>query len=717
MPLFVLFSVTLLSLVLFFVSLAAWSMRTRIRFALITLILFSLLCGAYTSTEGYHANKGMLEGAIRTVPFLKNATLPDITLWKWIPAQFRFGLDIRGGTHLVYDADVSKYPAEERASGIEGLRDVIERRVNAFGVAEPMIQSVKSGEGYRMIVELAGVTDVNQAIKMIGDTALLEFKEQAGQQAAQKELTEEQKKEMKEYNDAANRRATEILKKTQAPNADFAAIAKEFSESPEEKDKAGDLGYISKAGAYSFLESPVSKIPKGTISKDLLNGPDGISIVRVDDIRTTEKEVKARHILICYKGASSCERETSKDDARKQIEELAKQATAQNFEELAKKNSTEPGAAERGGDLDWFAKGMMVKQFEDAVFSMKKGEISGVIETDFGFHLIYREDERPLTEYKVARILIKVKTEQDYLAKDGWQDTGLTGEQLKRAYVEINPTTNAYEVGIEFDDEGKKLFGEITERNINKPVGIFLDRDLISAPNVNSAIKDGRAVIQGDFTALEAKQLAQRLNAGALPVPVNLISQQTVGASLGEVSLHKSLFAGLLGLFFVALFMILYYRLAGLLAVIALVMYIAFSVALFKFGIPFIGPVTMTLAGIAGFILSIGMAVDANVLIFERMKEELKAGKQLEIAIRDGYKRAWTSIRDSNASSLITCFILFTFSASLIKGFALVLAAGILVSMFTALTVTKLLLRVVSGWRIANNTWLFGAPNKKDTAV
>lgn len=688
-------------------------MRTRIRLALASLVLFALLCGSYGSLEAYSPNKGGIESALHKISFLKGVSLPDINVWKWIPPQFHLGLDIRGGTHLVYDADVSKYAPEEKASGIEGLRDVIERRVNAFGVAEPVIQAVKSGDGYRVIVELAGISDVNQAIKMIGDTTLLEFKEQANQ-ATKKELTEDQKKEMKEYNDAASRRAAELMKQAQAPGADFAALAKERSEDVNTKDKGGDLGFISKDGAYSFLESPISKIPKGTIGKELLNGPDGISIVKVDDIRTTEQEVKARHLLICYKGAKSCDKDTSKEDARKKIEEIAKQANPQNFEELVKKNSTEPGAAERGGDLGWFAKGMMVKQFEDAVFSMKKGTISGIIETDFGFHLIYREDERPLTEYKVARILVKTKTDQDYLSQDGWQDTGLTGKQLKKAYVETNQTTGAYEVGIEFNDEGKKLFGEITQRNVGKPVGIFLDTQPISTPNVNTPILDGRAVIQGDFSSLEAKQLAQRLNAGALPVPVTLISQQTVGASLGEVSLHKSLFAGLIGFFFVALFMILYYRLAGLLAIIALAMYTTFSMALFKFGIPFIGPVTMSLSGIAGFILSIGMAVDANVLIFERMKEELRGGKQLEIAIRDGYKRAWTSIRDSNVSSLITCLILFSFSTSLIKGFALTLAAGILVSMFTALTVTKLLLRLVAGWKLSQNTWLFGASNKKD---
>jgi preprotein translocase subunit SecD len=238
---------------------------------------------------------------------------------------------------------------------------------------------------------------------------------------------------------------------------------------------------------------------------------------------------------------------------------------------------------------------------------------------------------------------------------------------------------------------------------VGKPVAIFLDGAPISIPNVQEPILGGKAVITGNFSTTEAKQLTQRLNAGALPVPVTLVSQQTVGATLGQAAVQKSLIAGLWGLIIVALFMILYYRLPGLLAVCALLVYTSISLTVFKLFPGF----TLTLAGITGFILSIGMAVDANILIFERMKEELKNGKDLSKAIDDGFTRAWTSIRDSNVSSLITCLILYLFGSSIIRGFALTLALGILVSMFSAIVITRQFLLLVARWKISRVNWLY----------
>jgi len=232
-----------------------------------------------------------------------------------------------------------------------------------------------------------------------------------------------------------------------------------------------------------------------------------------------------------------------------------------------------------------------------------------------------------------------------------------------------------------------------------------LDGQPISIPKVNEPILDGKAVISGNFSVDEAKKLGQRLNAGALPVPVNLISQTTVGATLGQQAVQKSLVAGFWGLMIVALFMILYYRLPGILAVIALSIYTSISLAVFKL----IPGFTLTLAGITGFILSIGMAVDANILIFERLKEELKSGKDLKKAIEDGFIRAWTSIRDSNISSLITCFILWWFGSSIIKGFALTLALGILISLFSAIIISRQMLLLVAKWKISKNKWLYNA--------
>jgi len=271
--------------------------------------------------------------------------------------------------------------------------------------------------------------------------------------------------------------------------------------------------------------------------------------------------------------------------------------------------------------------------------------------------------------------------------------------------MQFDPNTGEPTVGLEFDDEGKNLFAAITERNVGKPVAIFLDGAPISVPRVNEPIRDGNAVITGNFSVTEAKTLVQRLNAGALRVPITLVGQQTVGATLGSASVQKSLFAGLIGFALVAFFMILFYRLPGVLAVLALLLYTAIVLALFK-----LIPVTLTLAGIAGFILTIGMAVDANILIFSRTKEEIIWGKPLPTAIEEGFKRAWPSIRDSNVSSLISSMILFWFSSSMIKGFALTLSVGVIVSLFSAITVSRVLIRFVAPW--IKNVWWFGISKK-----
>ncbi len=678
------------------------SPRCKMRWIIVGIIVLFLLTAFYNFSESYNANLGKINDSVHSVSFLKSVTLPKVSFGNAIQDNFQLGLDLKGGTHLVYEADISKIPDSERTASLEGVRDVIERRINAFGVAEPVVQTVKVGSSHRVVVELAGVHEVSKAIKMIGETPLLEFKEEYGpnDQKPQPGLSEVQKKELESYNADAVKRANDVLKSALTPGSDFVSLAKSLSEDNETKEKGGDVGWISEK---HLLYPQIKDVKVGEVKKEVFAEPNALSILKNVAFRESEKEVQANHILICYKGATRCEKETSKEDAKKKIDELKTRATAANFIALAKENSTEPGANTSGGDLGWFSKGAMVKSFEDVAFSIKKGEISQVVETQFGYHLIYKRDERPLKEYQVARIVVFKKTEQEFAKpSDQWKATGLTGEHLKRASVEFNSTTQFPEIGLEFNDEGKKLFADITTRNVQKVVAIFLDGQAISQPKVQQAITDGKAVIQGDFTLKDAKELAQRLNAGALPVPITLLSQQTVGASLGEESLQKSLTAGLLGFLLVALFMIFFYRLPGLLAVLALCVYTSLVLALFK-----VVPVTMSLAGIAGFILSIGMAVDANVLIFERMKEELRNGKQLDMSIRDGFKRAWTSIRDSNVSSLITCFVLFGFSASLIKGFALTLAIGIIMSMFSAIVITRVILRFVAGWRIRNSLWLF----------
>lgn len=270
--------------------------------------------------------------------------------------------------------------------------------------------------------------------------------------------------------------------------------------------------------------------------------------------------------------------------------------------------------------------------------------------------------------------------------------TVLTGAGLKSAAVTTG--TTGIEIAFDFHPEAAKVFGDYTTANVGKILTIVLDGRVISSPRIDGAITGGSGVITGQFTAQEANELAIQLRYGSLPVPIQVVSSQAVGATLGAESVRKSLVAGIVGLALVILFMILYYRLPGFVASLALITYALISLAIFK-----AWPIVLTLPGIAGFILSIGMAVDANILIFERMKEELRGGRTLDNAINLGFDRALPSIRDSNTATLITCAILFgfgsAFGASMVKGFALTLALGVLISLFTAIFVTRTYLHVI----------------------
>lgn len=396
--------------------------------------------------------------------------------------SFNLGLDLQGGTHLVYQADLSTVEAGAEKDAMAGVRDVIERRVNSFGVTEPIVQV--SGDD-RLIVELPGVTEIDEAVSLIGETPLLEFRE----------------------------------------------------------------------------EDPDFVMPEEIESLDQIN------------------------------------------------------------------------------------------------------------------------------PYEM------------------FTATKLTGAHLNRAEVTFSGQTSAVnepQISLHFNKEGSELFKQITEKNLGRRVAIFLDNELVVAPVVQSVITNGQAVITGQYTLERARDEATRLNSGALPVSIELLSQQNIGPSLGRISIQQSLIAGIIGLFAVALFMVIYYRLPGLLSAIALMIYAVTTLAVFKL----LG-VTLTLASIAGFILSIGIAIDANILIFERTREELRKGKMLSAAIEDGFNRAWTSIRDANISSLITAVVLFT-GTSFIRGFAITLSIGILVSMFTAITVTRNFLRLVTFVKIFNTPKIFG---------
>jgi protein-export membrane protein SecD len=340
--------------------------------------------------------------------------------------------------------------------------------------------------------------------------------------------------------------------------------------------------------------------------------------------------------------------------------------------------------------------------FEAAGFALKPGTISEVVESQFGFHLIEKIDERPKTDVRVRVIDVKRTVSTDIVPADPWKLTKLTGKQLSSARVDFDPRVGTPLVSLQFNDEGAVLFEDITRRNIGKPVGIFLDGKAISTPVVSTEIAGGRAVIQGSGNVEEAKTLARRLQAGALPVGIKLIAQQTVGPTLGADSLTKSLSAGLFGFLFVALFMILLYRLPGVVSIGALVLYAALSASAFK-----LIPITLTLAGIAGFILSLGIAVDANVLVFERFKEELKEGKPLLVALEESFRRAWPSIRDGHVTVLISCIVLYGFSSSVIRGFALTLLVGTLISLFTAVVATRTFLRFLAQTGLQKYDWIF----------
>lgn len=314
-------------------------------------------------------------------------------------------------------------------------------------------------------------------------------------------------------------------------------------------------------------------------------------------------------------------------------------------------------------------------------------ELPGVTDTEKAIALI---GATPVLEFKLLNQAGSSTTPATYTP------TELTGRYLEKATLQFaqggaGAVANEPLVQLAFNAEGKALFAKITSENVGRVLAIFLDGQPISEPVIQEAITDGNAVISGVFTPDEARDLVRDLNFGALPVPIELVSSQTIGSTLGDTALAAGIAAGVWGFALVSLFMIIWYRLPGLISVIALVLYILVMLAIFK-----LIPVTLTAAGIAGLILSIGMAVDANILIFERMREELASGKSSHDAIRAGFSRAWLSIRDSNISSLITAIILYWFGTSLIKGFAFVFFIGVLVSMMTAITASRTLLLAIS---------------------
>ncbi|MCX6763500.1 MAG: protein translocase subunit SecD [Candidatus Moranbacteria bacterium] len=577
----------------------------------------------------FHQKIGMHFGAVILLAVLAGLVAYPKAVSKVPPlynflnkARFNLGLDLQGGIHLEYQADLSNIDAAKVGDAMQAIQDVIERRVNAFGVAEPVIYTTRTGLNRRLIVELAGVKDISKAKEMIKETPFLEFKEEGPA-------------------DESKKIPQEVLDKMNA----------------EAKDKAED------------------------ILKRALNPPAG---------------------------------------------------GGEDFSQLAKDNSEDPGSKDNGGDLDFAKKGMFVPEFDKVIFdpSLKDGEIyPQLVETTFGWHIIKKIESRgesdpvkspdgdngaSTLEVHAAHILISKQTQPEELEKN-YISTGLTGKNLKNAQGDYSGGQGLSEpvVFLQFDDEGKKLFGEITKRNVGKTLAIYLDGKILSAPVVQTEIDSGEAIINGNFTIDSAKQLASRLREGALPVPISLVSQSSVEASLGEISLQKSLKAGIIGLILVVIFMLVYYRFLGLIASASLLIYTGLMISLFKISTLTPWSMTLTLPGIAGFILSIGMAVDANILIFERTKEEVRRGRGIMNALEEGFKRAWTSIRDGNVSSIITAVILMEMGTGFVKGFAITLIIGVLLSMFTAVTITRTFLRFVMGEWIEDKLWLIGVNKDK----
>jgi protein-export membrane protein SecD len=517
--------------------------------------------------------------------------------------QVNKGLDLQGGIHLEYKADVSQIESEKVGDALAAAEAVIERRVNAFGVGEPLVQLSRSGTEQRIIVELPGIKDIEEAKKMIKETPFLEFRD-----SSDGVLGAEDQGQLDALNQSSRKQAEDILAQVQG-GGDFTALAKEFSQ--------------------------------------------------------------------------------------------------------------DPGSQESGGDLDFVKRGVFVAEFDDVLFapSLQNGAVHPtLVESQFGYHIIKKLEERgegDEREVHGAHILFRKYSAADF-PKLAFKATGLSGKHLKNAYVDYQSQgMGSPQIALQFDDEGTALFAEITKRNIGKPVAIFLDDEIISQPTVQNEIVAGQAVITGDFTLPEANNLVKRLNEGALPVPITLVSQQSVDASLGETALRESLFAGLVGLGAVAVYMVFYYRLLGVVAVLALLLYTAMLLTLFKLSVftPF--AITVTLSGIAGFILSIGIAVDANVLIFERTREELSYGKGVVRSIKEGFRRAWPSIRDGHVSTLITTLILIGMGTGFVKGFAVILALGVLLSLFTAVVLVRVTTTFLAGDWMERHPKLLVSPKKR----
>ena len=561
------------------------------------------------------------------------------------PLGLSLGLDLQGGSHLVYQAALRDQqtgePIEVSEDQMLSLVKTIERRINSSGLGEPIIQILGND---RLLIQLPGVRDPGRAKTLIGETARLEFKHRS-------------------------------------INVDPVA-----------------LDYIE---------------------------PEDVISITADDMRADGKLIS----------------ELTPDDINDQTKTLASfpslvvnfsEFGADKFQQVALNLSISIAlsmdAAQRGDILPPDLLAVSVTGEEELRFQVMGDQIQRMATTTrYVIALPAGEDQMSgvittaqAREKLGTNPLIKFELRKGYSD----EDIGLSGDDLKNAYPSQHQGSGAPIVSIEFDDRGTKLFGELTkdiyakqqETGFRDQIAIVLDGQELIAPVVNTPITAGTAIIQGpDFTLERVKDLSLLLESGRLPIPIELIQERDVDAILGADSLRKSVIAGIIGLLLVLLFMTLYYRIPGLVASVALIIYALIVLAIFK-----ILPVTLTLSGVAAAILSIGMAVDANILIFERMKDELRAGRTMLSAINIGFNRAWPAIRDGNVSTLITCAILYWFSdqlgATIVQGFAVTLAIGVMISMFSAIVVSRSLMRVLALTPISRKIRLFIASGGKEIA-
>lgn len=527
------------------------------------------------------------------------------------------------------------------------------------------------------------------------------------------------------------------------PQEAYAELTKTLPGSSVESKSAVDLSSLPLE-----LQTTIAGMTIGTQETvKLASGQTGILFLagRTDGI----EQMTASHILIQYKGAERADATVSRSrvEAESLIRDIQKRLQdGADFSTIARTQSDGPSKAQ-AGSLGVISRGMMVAPFETAAFALKQGGISEIVETPFGFHIIRADKAAAVSAPKATYEMLKTNTDEgtakELMAKTekgevtrnedqivvrsiffsleptGWKDTELNGQRFRTAAVTTDPMTNIPVVQIQFDEKGGQLFQELTKRNVGKSIAIFVGGELVSAPTVQGEILGGTAVITGSRSFEEAQKLAQDLNTGAIPAPIYLSGQTTVEATLGDQALSSSVRAAAFGLVVLCLFMIAIYRLLGLVAAAALLLYVAILIAATKLPILLISRqhVVLTLAGIAGMILSMGMAVDANVLAFERVKEELKKGKAFETAMETGFKKAWPSVRDGNFSTLITCAILFVIGTSIIRGFAVTLSIGIFISLFTAIIVSRWLCRKLALSPLAERHELFGVKKTEGPQV